>query len=173
MLFSQYKGKTTLKALVGVAPNGVITFISDLYGGSTSDKAITKDSGVLDCMVSGDMILADKRFTIKDILPQGVTLNIPAFLVNGQFTQAKVINNRQISVARIHVERSIQRLKVFGILDLIPYQFKRSANKLLKVCVCLTNLQTPTLREVENISTVNREVEAAETLVSLLGNDVH
>ncbi|KAK7882981.1 hypothetical protein WMY93_029155 [Mugilogobius chulae] len=37
-LYSHYKGGTTLKALIGVAPNGIITFASDLYGGSTSDK---------------------------------------------------------------------------------------------------------------------------------------
>lgn len=46
-LYSQYKGRTTLKALIGVAPNGVITFASDLYGGSASDKAITADCGLL------------------------------------------------------------------------------------------------------------------------------
>ncbi|KAJ8389958.1 hypothetical protein AAFF_G00112430 [Aldrovandia affinis] len=34
-LYSHYKGRTTLKALIGVAPNGIITFASDLYGGST------------------------------------------------------------------------------------------------------------------------------------------
>uniref|UniRef100_UPI00358EFD23 uncharacterized protein n=1 Tax=Myxine glutinosa TaxID=7769 RepID=UPI00358EFD23 len=140
-LYSQYKGKTTLKSLIGVAPNGVMTFASDLYGGSASDKAITSDCGILKQLHPGDMILADKGFTIRDILPQGVSLNIPAFLVNGQFTQEEVVNNRQISVARIHVERSIQRLKLFTILDGIPYQFKKNVNTILKVCVCLTNQQ--------------------------------
>ena len=148
-LYSQYKGRTTLKALVGVAPNGVITFVSDLYGGSASDKAMTGDSGILQHLQPGDMVMADKGFTIRDILPEGVTLNIPSFLVNGQFTQEEVNNNRLISRARIHVERSIQRLKVFRILQYIPHQFMKNANKILKVCVCLTNLQTPILREIE------------------------
>jgi hypothetical protein len=44
---SNYKGRATLKALIGVAPNGVITFVSDLYGESASDKAITADCGIL------------------------------------------------------------------------------------------------------------------------------
>ncbi|XP_030293373.1 uncharacterized protein LOC115593829 [Sparus aurata] len=70
-LYSQYKGRTTLKALIGVAPNGVITFASDLYGGSASDKAITADCGLLQHLQPGDMVMADKGFTIRDILPEG------------------------------------------------------------------------------------------------------
>ena len=103
-LYSQYKGRTTLKALIGVAPNGVITFASDLYGGTASDKAITADCGLLQHLQPGDMVMADKGFTIRDILPEGVLLNIPSFLVNRQFTQEEVNNNRLISSARIHVE---------------------------------------------------------------------
>ncbi|KAJ8403675.1 hypothetical protein AAFF_G00350010 [Aldrovandia affinis] len=30
----------------------------------------------------------------------------------------------------------------------IPYQYKKHVNKILKVCVCLTNLQKPILREI-------------------------
>lgn len=144
-LYSQYKGRTTLKALVGVAPNGVITSVSDLYGGSASDKAITAEGGIFQHLQPGDMVMVDKGFTIRDILSEGVTLNIPSFLVNGQFTQEEVNNNRLISRVRIHVERSIQRLKVFRILQYIPHQFMKYANKILKVCVCLTNLRTPIL----------------------------
>ncbi|XP_042262223.1 uncharacterized protein LOC121894010 [Thunnus maccoyii] len=113
-LYSQYKGRTTLKALIGVAPNGVITVASDLYGGSASDKAITADCGLLQHLQPDDMVMADKGFTIRDILPEGVLLNIPSFLVNGQFTQEEMNNNRLISRARIHVERSIQRLKLYS-----------------------------------------------------------
>ena len=151
-LYSHYKGRTTHKTLIGVAPNGVITFVSAYYGGSTSDKAITKDSGVLDQLQPGDMVMADKGFTIRDLLPQGVSLNIPSFLVNGQFTQEEVKKNKLISKARIHVERSIQRLKLFCILDNIPHQFSKNINKILKVCVCLTNLQTPILREIDEMT---------------------
>ncbi|XP_076853658.1 uncharacterized protein LOC143508965 [Brachyhypopomus gauderio] len=93
-LYSHYKGRTTLKALIGVAPNGVITFASNLYGGSASDKSITADSGLLQHLQAGDLVIADKGFTIRDILPEGVLLNTPSFLLNGQFTQEEVNNNR-------------------------------------------------------------------------------
>ena len=35
-LFSSYKNHTTLKGLIGIAPSGAITFISELYAGSIS-----------------------------------------------------------------------------------------------------------------------------------------
>ena len=47
-LFSSYKGRTTLKCLVGVTQSGAVSFISSLYAGSISDKRITKVSGFLD-----------------------------------------------------------------------------------------------------------------------------
>ena len=39
--FSSYKGWTTLKSLIGVAPHGAMTFLSSLYTGDTSDVVIT------------------------------------------------------------------------------------------------------------------------------------
>jgi len=70
---SNYKHRNTLKGLVGIAPNGVLTFCSLLYPGSTSDKEIVKHSGVIDVFNSGDLILADKGFLISDLLPEGVS----------------------------------------------------------------------------------------------------
>ena len=41
-LFSNYKNNTTLKGLVGISPAGAVTFISQLYTGSISDKSIVE-----------------------------------------------------------------------------------------------------------------------------------
>lgn len=146
-LYCQYNNKrhTTMKTLIGLAPNGVITYVSDLYSGSTSDKAITADCGVLDYLQPGDLVLANKGFAIQDIVPPGVTVNTPSLLANGQLTLEDVVNNRKIASARNHVEHSIRTLKLFSILEQIPDQYEKYMNKILKVCVCLTNLQTPTL----------------------------
>nr|CAH7726050.1 unnamed protein product [Callosobruchus chinensis] len=89
--YSTYKHFNTVKGLVGVAPNGVVTFLSELYPGSVSDNKIVQDCAVLNKMVSGDLILADKGFLIADVLPQGVSLNIPPFLTTPQFTPQQVI----------------------------------------------------------------------------------
>jgi hypothetical protein len=37
----------------------LIIYVSKLFPGSISDKAITKDSGLLEHFVPGDLILAD------------------------------------------------------------------------------------------------------------------
>ena len=47
-LFSNYKHHTTLKGLIGISPGGAITFISQLYTGSISDREIVIRSGLLD-----------------------------------------------------------------------------------------------------------------------------
>ena len=147
--FSHYKQRNTFKGLEGVAPNGVITFVSDLYPGSVSDKEIVRHSGILEQMAPGDLILADKGFLIQDILPKGVSLNLPPFLTTAQFTPAQAELTVMIARARIHVERAIQRIKQFSILDFIPHQYRSISSKIFKVCSCLVNLQNPLLKEIE------------------------
>ena len=62
----------SFKVLVGVAPNGVVTYSSKLYPGSISDKAIVQLSGFLNHLSAGDIIFADKGFVIQDLVPNGV-----------------------------------------------------------------------------------------------------
>ena len=45
--YSNYKHRLTAKYLIGVAPNGSITFVSDGYPGSTSDKVVTDQSHII------------------------------------------------------------------------------------------------------------------------------
>lgn len=45
--YSNYKHSLTVKYLLAVAPNGGITFVSDGFPGSTSDKEITAKSGII------------------------------------------------------------------------------------------------------------------------------
>ncbi len=45
--YSIYKHNKTAKFLIGVAPNGAITFVSKGFPGSASDKVITDQSGVI------------------------------------------------------------------------------------------------------------------------------
>ena len=69
-LFSSHKHHTTLKALVGISPKGFFTFIGQLHTGSVSDREIVEQSGFLNLPFSKvDTVMADKGFTIDDILP--------------------------------------------------------------------------------------------------------
>ncbi|XP_029348362.1 uncharacterized protein LOC103310650 [Acyrthosiphon pisum] len=148
--FSSYKHYHTLKTLIGVAPNGVVTFVSDFFPGSTSDKTITLKSGVLSQLEPGDLILADKGFLIRDILPPNVYLNIPPFLDTPQFTPEQVLLTETIAKARIHVERAIQRIKCYRILDHIPTSLLSQADYVFKVVASLTNFQYPLIKEIQN-----------------------
>ena len=72
------KYHNTQKAIVGISPNGIVTFVSSLWTGPFSDKELTKFSGLLKKLEPGDN-MADRGFDIADVLPSGVTLNIPPF----------------------------------------------------------------------------------------------
>ena len=143
-LFSSYKNHTTLKGLIGIAPSGAITFISQLYTGSISDREIVIRSGFLDqAFVGGDTIMADKGFTIQDILPLGTTLNIPPFLgQNAQMSAEDVIHTQQIASVRIHVERAINRIKNYKIWSgVVPLSSFGLANQMWSICAFLCNTQ--------------------------------
>lgn len=101
--YSSYRGMHSFKLFIGVAPNAVITYCSKLYPGSASHKEIIQDSGVLDHFKPGDLILADKGFLIHNIMPEGVTVNIPPFLNHGQLTHSEAHATKLIAQNRIHV----------------------------------------------------------------------
>jgi len=145
--YSHYKQRNSFKALIGVAPNGAITFVSDLYPGSLSDRHFLH-SKVPYQMKPGDLILADKGFLLHDILPQGVSVNIPPFLSKPQFTREQVQETTRIARVRMYVERAIQRLKVFKIISFIPASYRSKATKVFQFCACLANLQNAVIKNV-------------------------
>lgn len=145
--YSVYRGMHSFKFLVGVAPNGTIIFCSSLFPGSISDKNVVQESGILSQMVPGDVILADKGFLIRNLLPEGVHLNIPPFLNNGRLTASEAHRTEAIARNRIHVERAIGKIKEFKILSFIPSYLRCYADILVQLSCCLVNLQRPLFKE--------------------------
>ena len=86
---------------------------------------------------------------MHDIVPQGVRVSIPPFRTTQQFTQEGVKETTRIARARIDVERSIQRIKIFKILAFVPATYRCKATKIFQVCACLSNLQSPIIRSVD------------------------
>ena len=115
MAFSNYKNHNTFKVLVGISPSGEITFVSRLFPGSISDKQLTIRSGLLDLLERGDSVMAYRGFDIeKDLIVRGVRLNIQPFLRGKkQFEEDEPISTRKIASLRIHVERAMERIKIF------------------------------------------------------------
>ena len=62
--YSQYKSGYTLKYLVGIAPCGLICFVSKTYGGRITDGQLTAACGIIDKLEPGDMVMSDKGIFI-------------------------------------------------------------------------------------------------------------
>lgn len=152
VLYSNYKGAYTLKFLVAVTPGGMICFCSKAYGGRLSDAHITVDSGFLDLVQPGDTVLADKGFPgIQTVLgSQNAVLVMPPFLHASQFSPEEVRETYNIAQVRIHVERMIQRIKIYNILNnKVPIELIPCMNDVFHVCCVLANLQLPIIKRKE------------------------
>lgn len=146
--YSTYKSHNTAKGIIGITPNGFVCFVSNLYPGRISERELLLRSGLLDKLTPGDLILADKGFTIdKECRQRNIDLAIPPFLNRGQ--QLNVDDEqttRDIARIRIHVERAIRDVKLFRILSAtVPNTMADQLNQIWIVCCHLTNLNNKPL----------------------------
>ena len=75
-----YKHHNTVKFLMGITPQGAISLISKGWGSRMTDKHITEHCGVLNYILPGDVVLADRGFAIQDIVgSQCAEVKIAAF----------------------------------------------------------------------------------------------
>lgn len=146
--FSTYKNRNTLKVLVGCTPRGLVSYVSDGYGGRTSDRqicersALLKDAGRL--FDSGDSIMADRGFNVQDLFAtKNVFVNIPTFLRGkSQLVPADVVKDKKIASKRIHIERVIGLAKTYKILR---HELSASrtvlGSRIIYVCFMLCNFR--------------------------------
>ena len=148
--WSSYKHHNTAKFLIAVAPNSKITFISEMFGGRTSDREITLESGFLDKFDPFDMLQADKGFHIRDECDKrNITIDIPAGLRGKtQMTKIAVERTKRVATLRILVEQVIRRLKTFKILSRqISITEVPSLHKIVIVCAALVNFKDPIYKD--------------------------
>ena len=124
------KSHVTYKGLFGVSPSSSITFV--VY-------CKVRKSGTLEKEFwnPGDSVMADRGFTIEsDLKELKVNLNIPSCLGGrAQLTAAEVKESQTIVSERIHVERTIQRVKKFKVIrNEMTLTLNGSANQLWTVC---------------------------------------
>ena len=140
---STWSHHNTAKFLVACTPNGAISFISPVYVRSISDVELTRKSGFLTTLEDkpGVSIMADRGFTIKQMLKQLNLLNLPPSMEGRkQLPTDQVKEGRKITSLRIHVERAIGRIKTFRILqETIPNTLARLTNQIVHVCAYLSN----------------------------------
>ena len=102
--FSSYKHHNTIKLLVGITTRGTVSYVSEAWGGRTSDKFLTENFGFLSKWLPGDMVMADRGFTISESVGlKQAKLEIPAFTKGkSQLDPVDVENTRGIANVRTH-----------------------------------------------------------------------
>ena len=151
--WSQYKHYNTAKYLISITPQGIISFISNGWGGRASDKHVVEHSAYLNNLLPGDVVLADRGFDVADSVAMlGATLDIPAFTRGcKQLPPSDVEATRKLANVRIHVERIIgavrqrfQILSATGVLqkELISQKNSRGVvlDSVVRVCCALNNV---------------------------------
>ena len=144
-----------MKVLIGITPQGAISFVSEAWGGRTSDKFLTENCGILKLLRPGDVVMADRGFTIEEsVWYYQAKLAIPAFTRGkSQLDPIDVEKTRGIANVRIHVERviGILRQKYTILQATLPTTFltcgssqdKPLIDKILRICSALINLCPP------------------------------
>jgi hypothetical protein len=152
-MYSHYKSTFTVKFLVGCAPSGEVTFISRAFGGRTTDTEITVQSGFVDLVEPGDVILADKGFPSieKDLNNAGGLLIMPPFKSgNRQFSERQNKSGYECASVRIHVERCIRRLKIFEVLTFLPNYLLKNIDDILYVIAFIVNCYPDLINQDED-----------------------
>lgn len=145
LMYSTYKGGFTIKFFICISPSGLITFISKGYGGRATDSFITNDCGFLNLLEPGDEVMADKGFPQirSELLHRQCTLVMPPFALEPQFTREEVLEGYSIASVRIHIERAIQRVKIFKILQRINVELFNKIDDIMYMICILANNKEP------------------------------
>ena len=125
--WSSYKHHHTVKYLIGITPQGTVSYLSNGWGGRVSDKYITENCGFLDKLLPGDLVLADRGFNIAESVGMvSAEVKIPAFTKGkDQLSPLDVESTRKLAHSRIHVERVIGSVRQkYSILNgSVPISF--------------------------------------------------
>ena len=93
----------------------MISFVSQAWDGRATDGNITNKCGISALLRPGDMVVADKGFTVEDLLQKiGCTLNIPPFKRRDQqFSPDEIAKGEEIGELRKHVESEREKKVTF------------------------------------------------------------
>lgn len=148
--YSTYKGHATWKIMTGVSPAGDITYLSPVYGGRVSDKAIFEQCDIGQFLNPGDAIMVDKGFLIDTVcdLNRWKLIRPPFLRDKAQLSKTEANVTSRIAAARVHIERSNQRIKVFKIVgDKMSSCLLPVVEDIFTVICATVNLGAPILKD--------------------------
>ncbi len=161
--FSNYKQRDTLKWMIGLSKNLTVNYCSSAFGGRASDKHIVNSSDTLLAKLTpGKKLMSDRGFPPPEELKAvGVETLIPTFKGRNrnQLTKEEVEHSEYIAKARIHVERIIQRIRTYHILDVTAQLSQKDIYGQMFTCIAyLVNFQCPIIAPVEESECVDNVV---------------
>ncbi|CAG5041675.1 unnamed protein product [Parnassius apollo] len=137
----QYKNCNTIKYLISANPDGFITFISKGYTGRITDVKLVEKSGFLDIVKPNSVVLADRGFKHLES-----SRRPPSVSANKKMTKMEAIESKVIASLRIHIERVIQRVRLYKFLkphSTINNKLVNCVDDAVVVNCGLINLQSP------------------------------
>ena len=142
--FSASKNHNTMKVIVRAMTRGLVSYVSEAYGWSASDRQIIKRSKLTEIVTPEDEIMTDKGFNCDDIfLPCHVAVNISAFSKRkNHMSNETVDKDCKIASKRVHIERIMSLGKTYKISTAPMNPVKSSmATHIASVCFWLRNFR--------------------------------
>ena len=137
------------------------------------DKQLTQESNFFSYLEHGDVVLADRGFTIsEDLALHGAKLETPSFTRSKkQLSQREVEQSKQLSMICVHVDRIIGLLKnkytvLKGHVHLLKHKGDKDVANIDKilvvrtVCNGLTNLHKAIVLKcsiIESVDSISRD----------------
>jgi hypothetical protein len=147
--YSSYKSHNTVKVLIGITPQSTISFVSKAWGGRTSDKFMTDNSGLMDKLLPGDLVMSDRGFTSQEsLMSRHAHLAIPAFTRGkDRLDPVDIEKTRGIANIRILLRRKYTILGGILPIDFLMCNPKGSQeestpmiDRIINVCSASVNL---------------------------------
>ncbi|XP_046612867.1 uncharacterized protein LOC124301615 [Neodiprion virginianus] len=143
--------KSTAHEEIFNVPDDTACFIQQILPDQSAEMRILEEETNY-LLQPGDVVLADRGFTVHDIVEaKQAHLNIPPFL-NGRdrLTPQEEMSPKKIAKQRIYVEHVIGRIKKFRLLQtVLPLNMRTLMSQIIFVCACLVNFQTPLVFDEE------------------------
>ena len=146
-LYSSYYSMTCGKWAVSMSPVGLVSWVSKMYAGCTSDQRIIVDSNIWGAMYPGRTLLYDKGGGLLDQLAHkmGYGYACPYRMVEGDLTHCEQRASHALSTRRAPVERLIGWIKKRCMVGsyILHRQDFCLADDVLKVCSFFQHFDGP------------------------------
>ncbi|XP_026741318.1 uncharacterized protein LOC113503505 [Trichoplusia ni] len=111
--WSHNKKCHVVKYLISYTPDGLISFVSQGYGGGTSDVSIVEESRILDHVPPNKAVVANKKFEGISRLFEGKKCSL---ITVHSILKRNIGQNENIKQIRYHVDRIRSRIREFNLL---------------------------------------------------------